>query len=259
MTRPAVRKDVAAPPSDRVPDMRRSATGDRPLVIRMGRRLCGASDRLIGGSSLVSTDPVLDMRDFAWTCDLRNAWSAIREEACAVALHVDAAAGTATPESCQWRPFFLHGHGFPIAENLARCPHTATALSQIPDLKTAFFSALAPGAHIPAHRGVTKGLITCNLGLIVPRDGDARMRVHDRVLRWAEGQTLVFDDTYDHEAWNDSNGTCVVLLIQFERPLAQPGKWLADLFMGAVRRSPVVRAARTNIHAWNAAIRQMDV
>ena len=118
---------------------------------------------------------------------------------------------------------------------------------------------LAPGTHIPDHRGVSKGLITCHLGLIVPRDGDVRMRVGDRVVRWAEGETLVFDDTYRHEVWNETGGSRVVLLIQFERPLRRPGKWCADLFLGIARRSAFVREARDNVLAWNAAMKQLDI
>ena len=106
---------------------------------------------------------------------------------------------------------------------------------------------------------MTKGLITCHLGLIVPRDGDVRMRVDDRIVRWAEGETLVFDDTYQHEVWNDTDGTRVVLLIQFERPLRQPGKWFADLFLGFVKRSAFVQEARDNVAKWNAAVKQLDV
>ncbi|MEP7006106.1 MAG: aspartyl/asparaginyl beta-hydroxylase domain-containing protein, partial [Sphingomonas bacterium] len=101
--------------------------------------------------------------------------------------------------------------------------------------------------------------VTCHLGLIVPRDGDVRMRVGNRVVRWAEGETLVFDDTYDHEVWNETSGTRALLLIQFERPLRRPGKWIADAFLKAVRRSAFVQDARRNIHIWNQAIRQMDV
>ena len=106
---------------------------------------------------------------------------------------------------------------------------------------------------------MTKGLITCHLGLIVPRDGDVRMRVHNRTVRWSEGETLVFDDTYNHEVWNDTCGTRVVLLIQFERPLRNPGKWIADLFLNVVRRSAFVQDAVRNIGDWNAAVKQLDV
>nr|WP_184002218.1 aspartyl/asparaginyl beta-hydroxylase domain-containing protein [Stakelama sediminis] len=243
------------------------APGKRPLIIRVGKHLRGVFDRIISRSSLVPNDPVLDMRQFAWTTVLRDNWQTIRDEARRVAMVGNAAPSLATispdhraiAEVNKWRSFFLWGYGYGIEENIARCPQTAKLVEQIPGLNTAFFSILAPGTHIPAHRGVTKGLITCHLGLIVPRDGDVRMRVDDRILRWAEGETLVFDDTYDHEVWNDTEGTRVVLLIQFERPLRNPGKAFADFFLNMAKRSAFVQEARSNIRNWNAALKQMDI
>ncbi|TPG43770.1 aspartyl/asparaginyl beta-hydroxylase domain-containing protein [Sphingomonas koreensis] len=242
------------------------AERNRPLIVRLGKQLRGVFDRLIAASSLVPNDAVLDVRAFPWTAELRDRWQAIRREAIDVALRGDAAPSLATispdhrsiAEIGKWRSFFLWGYGYAIEDNLARCPQTAALVSAIPGLNTAFFSILAPGTHIPDHRGVTKGLITCHLGLIVPRDGDVRMRLGDRVVRWAEGETLVFDDTYHHEVWNETSGTRVVLLIQFERPLKHPGKWFADFFLGFVRRSAFVQEARANIRSWNAAIRQIE-
>jgi beta-hydroxylase len=239
----------------------------RPLIVRFGKHLRGLFDRLIASSSEVANDPVLDVRDFPWTAVLRDNWRAIRDEAMAVALQRNAAPSLATispdhraiAEVDMWRSFFLWGYGYPVEENIARCPATARLVEQVPGLNSAFFSILAPGTHIPDHRGVTKALITCHLGLMVPRDGDVRMRVDDRIVRWAEGETLVFDDTYSHEVWNDTDGTRVVLLIQFERPLRQPGKWIADTFMRLVRRSAFVQEARKNVLRWNATMRQMDI
>ena len=239
----------------------------RPLIIRVGKHLRGLFDRLIASCSLVPNDPVLDVRDFAWTQALRDHWQAIRDEAVAVALRGEAAPSLATispdhrsiAEVDKWRSFFLWGYGYRIDDNADRCPVTAALVERIPGLNSAFFSILAPGTHIPDHRGVTKGLITCHLGLIVPRDGDVRMRVHDRIVRWAEGETLVFDDTYHHEVWNDTAATRVVLLVQFERPLRNPGKWIADRFLGFVKRSAFVQEARANIGHWNAAVKQLDV
>ena len=239
----------------------------RPLVIRLGKHLRGFFDKLIAAGSLVPNDPVLDVRDFAWTQLLRDDWRAIRDEAIAVAMRGAAAPSLATispdhrsiAEVDKWRSFFIWGYGYRIDDNADRCPVTAALVERIPGLNSAFFSILAPGTHIPEHRGVTKGLITCHLGLIVPRDGDVRMRVHDRVVRWAEGETLLFDDTYQHEVWNETTGTRVVLLVQFERPLRHPGKWIADTFLGVVKRSAFVQEARANISQWNAAVKQLDV
>jgi beta-hydroxylase len=244
-----------------------AADPDRPLIIRIGKHLRGIFDRLIASSSIVANDPVLDVRHFAWTAMLRDHWQAIRDEVTAVALRGQASPSLATispdhrsiAEIDKWRSFFLWGYGYPIDDNLARCPRTRDIVERIPGLNSAFFSILAPGTHIPEHRGVTKGLITCHLGLIVPREGNLRMRVDDRVVRWSEGETLVFDDTYPHEVWNDTDETRVVLLVQFERPLRNPGKWIADLFLRIVRRSAFVQEARANIASWNAAVKLLDV
>ena len=259
--------DLAVISGAPMPGAPMQAERGRPLIITVGKHLRGGFDRLIARGSLVSNDPVLDARDFAWTAILRDHWEAIRDEARAVALRGKAAPSLATispdhraiAKVDMWRSFFLWGYGFPIDENLARCPRTAAVVKQVPGLNSAFFSILAPGTHIPAHRGVTKGLITCHLGLIVPPVGDVRMRVDDRIVRWTEGETLVFDDTYEHEVWNDSDATRVVLLIQFDRPLRNPGKWFADLFMGFVKRSAFVQEARSNIDRWNQAVKQLDV
>ena len=157
----------------------------------------------------------------------------------------------------QWRSFFLHGYGCRIERNIACCPRTAEIVARIPGLNSAFFSILAPGTHIPPHRGVTKGLLTCHLGLIVP-EGPCRMRVGGRFARWAEGETLVFDDTYQHEVWNDTDQTRVVLLIQFARPLRLPGKVFANIFLEGVKRSPFVKDARNNLESWEEALRRTE-
>lgn len=280
-TRPAPRSRVSSRPQGalRVPDLNRisgvpaapapsapTQEARRPLVIRWGKHLRGFFDALMSGSSRVPNTPVLDSADFAWTELLREHWHEIRAEAERVAMRQGAAPSLAhvSPDHRQiaavdmWRSFFLWGYGYRIEDNLAQCPVTASVVAQIPRLNSAFFSILAPGTHIPDHRGVTKALITCHLGLVVPQDGDVRMRVDRQVVRWAEGETLVFDDTYSHEVWNDSAATRVVLLIQFRRPLRQPGKWLADTFLSLIRRSAFVQEARDNVLEWNAAMQQLD-
>nr|WP_286207850.1 aspartyl/asparaginyl beta-hydroxylase domain-containing protein [Hephaestia sp. MAHUQ-44] len=260
-------RDVApAPPLPRVADGRKPLPS-RPLVIRIGKHLRRLIDPIIAASSLVPNGPVLDVRGFGWTAELRAHWRAVRDEAVAVALDGEAAPPLtaispdqqAIAAPGELRSFFLQAYDYRIEENLARCPQTAALVAAIPQLHSALFSILAPGTHLPARRGVTKGLITCHLGLIVPRDGDARMKIGDRIVRWAEGETLVFDDTYPHEIWNETGGTRMVLSIQFRRPLRQPGRLIADLFLDAVRRSPFVQEARANLRRWNDAIRRRDI
>jgi ornithine lipid ester-linked acyl 2-hydroxylase len=184
-------------------------------------------DRVIAASSLVATGPVLDMREFAWTALLRDHWRTIRDEA------VTALSGGPQPAGRVLTLWSRNG------DTPAPCPQTHRIVSTIPGLDSAALAILPPGAHHATRRGATKRLITCHLGLVVPRDGDVRMRVGDRVVRWSEGETLVFDDTYDHEVWNEASGTRIVLRIRFDRPLRNPGKWVAD----RVRRLPGLRSA----------------
>jgi beta-hydroxylase len=100
--------------------------------------------------------------------------------------------------------------------------------------------------------------MTCHLGLQVPESGSVRMNVGPETVGWAEGETLVFDDTYEHEVWNDTDGTRIVLLVQFERPLRQPGRLVADLFLGGIRRSAFVKEATDNISLWEQSVRKVE-
>lgn len=258
MTRIAQDTATAVPPAP--------ATPKRPFILRAGKRIRRQVDAIIAQSSLVPNDPVLDPAIFPWTQALRDNWRAIREEALAVTRDEEAvpALRKVSPdhariaEDDKWRSFFLIGYGARIEENIARCPKTAAVLAQVPGLNSGFFSILRPGTHIPEHRGVTKGLMTCHLGLQVPTGGSVRMNVGPETVGWAEGETLVFDDTYPHEVWNDAKGTRVVLLVQFERPLRQPGRLVADLFLGGIRRSAFVKEAQDNIALWEQSIRNVE-
>lgn len=241
--------------------------GDRrPIVIEIGKRLRPFVDDVVARNSHVSNEPVLDPDDFAFTAALTASWEAILAEAMAVARDPETvpALDEISPDHegiaprGMWRSFFLHGYGYPVAANLARCPRTAAIVSRIPDLNSAFFSILKPGTHIPDHRGVTKGLITCHLGLIVPKSGDCRMRVDDRIVRWREGECLMFDDTYRHEVWNDSDETRVILLIQVKRPARFPGNMVAGAFLWAVKHTSFVQEARANIAKWDAGLKALE-
>lgn len=117
-----------------------------------------------------------------------------------------------------WKAFGLYAFGWRIDENCARCPGTARLVETIPGLQTAGFSRLAPRAHIRPHRGLDRGVLRCHLGLHVP--DDCELRVGDETRSWREGEWLVFDDTDEHEAWNQGETARVVLLLDFKR---EPG------------------------------------
>ncbi len=105
---------------------------------------------------------------------------------------------------------------------LERYPRTAKALAEA-DLARidgvpmeAFFSRLKPGAHIPAHFGLTNSRVTVHLPLIVPED--CEIRVGRDLHQWQEGKILAFDDSFEHEAWNRSGADRVVLIFETHHP-----------------------------------------
>ncbi|WP_454887527.1 aspartyl/asparaginyl beta-hydroxylase domain-containing protein [Sphingomonas oryzagri] len=231
----------------------------RPFVIRQGRKIRHSVDAIIARSSLVPNDPVLDPSLFDWIPRVQAVWQEIRMEALYVTRHLASvpALRAISPDhhriavDDRWRSFFLVGYGQRIERNLEQCPATAAALSLVPGLNSGFFSILTPGTHIPRHRGVTKGLITCHIGLSVPPAPGLRMEIGGREVGWAEGEPLVFDDTWHHEVWNDSASPRIVLLIQFERPLRQPGKAISRAFLAGIRRTSFVREARANLDRYS--------
>jgi beta-hydroxylase len=118
-------------------------------------------------------------------------------------------------------------------------------------MKTAFFSILAPGVRIPPHRGPWKGFIRYHLGLIVPEPADrCGIEVGGQEAHWREGESLVFDDTYEHHVWNDTNGTRVVLFLDVVRPCRFPGSWVNPAVIGIASLTPFVQDSMRRHRAW---------
>jgi aspartyl/asparaginyl beta-hydroxylase (cupin superfamily) len=238
-----------------------------PPLFRIGKRLRHRIGAVIARSSKVGNAPVLDPALFPWIPALEAHWAEIREEVDRLLAREEGIPPLAdiSPDHRRiappdkWKSFFLFGYGYSLEENIRRCPKTGAAVAKIPGLNSAFFSILTPGAHIPRHRGVTKALLTAHLGLIVPkRRQNCRMQVADEMLTWEEGRTLVFDDTWHHEVWNDTDEGRVILLIQFRRPTGWLGRVIGTLFLGAVRRSRFVQDARSSLGDWEKAMQRLE-
>jgi aspartate beta-hydroxylase len=127
--------------------------------------------------------------------------------------------------SLRWSAFHLWRNGAPVDAHLTRCPQTARALERVALARlqglcpNAMFSVLAPHTHIPPHHGETNARVVVHLPLIVPPG--CRYRVGYEWREWRVGEILVFDDTIEHEAFNDSDEWRVVLLFDVWNPLLQ--------------------------------------
>lgn len=181
-------------------------------------------------------DEYFDRRHFPWMADLEAQTEAIRAEFLAlvegngatVRPYVRQEAGTPqnkwTPldGSLDWSAAFLWEYGVRNEAVCAACPQTVAALEALPraDIPgrapSAFFSLLKPHSHIPAHTGVTNTRAIVHLPLIVPPG--CRFRVGGETRAWQEGIAFAFDDTIEHEAWNDSDHLRVVLIFDVWNP-----------------------------------------
>lgn len=231
----------------------------RKPIIKLGLKLRRVVNRVVSGQSKVGDPPVFDPAVFAWTRELEAEWETIRDEAYEIMRHRHAVPplSDVSPDHRKiatdqnWQCMFLWGYGLRVEANCARAPKTASIVEKIPGMQSALFSIHAPGLHIPRHKGVTKSMLTCHLGLRVPsKRENCRMQVADETLLWQEGRTLVFDDVYPHEVWNDTDEDRIILLVQFNRPVRLLGKLVGDTFLRMVRWSPFVQEARTNLRDW---------
>lgn len=241
------------------------------LVKRTGKRLMRVMSGIIGRQSLVGDEPVLDNRQFPYLQPLVDEWRTIRAEVQGILKHREAVPTFQEVSHDQkriakddnWRTFILYGFGEKAERNCRQAPVTTRLLEQVPNLQTAWFSILAPGYHIPAHRGVSKGILRAHLGLIIPRDRErCRMRVDDRICVWQEGEVLVFDDSYEHEVWNDTDEERVILLFDFDRPMRFWGRLLNRAFVGALKLTAYYqepkRRMQTFEERFEAAVRRAD-
>ena len=113
------------------------------------------------------------------------------------------------------------------------------------------FSILEPGKHLPPHRGPYNGVLRLHLGLIVPEPREQLgIRVDNEIYRWREGEAVIFDDAYEHEAWNGTPHTRVVLFVDFRKPLRFPANVLNWLLLHLAVFTPFIREGMDNQKAW---------
>ena len=153
----------------------------------------------------------------------------------------------------KWKTFFLYGFGIKSHKNCEKCPVTTRVLEQIPGMLTGFFSILYPGKHIPAHKGIFRGIVRTHLGLIIPSHGECKMRVGNEFITWEKGKAVFFDDTYQHEVWNNTDEIRVVLLIDTVRPYKKIGAKINQSIINGITNSVYVKQAFKKNEDWEKA------
>lgn len=158
----------------------------------------------------------LSTEQFPFVRQLEDHWQLIREECLALPATSFEPWVQREMYGDGWTVYGLIAFGERIEPALRTCPRTAELLAAVPGLTTAGFSRLSPGAHIAPHVGWVHTVYRAHLGLVVP--AGCAIRVGAETRSWRDGESLVFDDTVEHEAWNRSSEPRTVLLFDFRRP-----------------------------------------
>jgi len=243
----------------------------RFAIKRLGKRTIYALGNTIGRQSLVGDKPFLDAKHFPHLKVFETEWKTIQSEIReilkfreAVPLFQEVSRDQKKiSKGDNWRTFILYGFGSKLEKNCKQAPRTSALLESVPNLQSAWFSILSPGYHIPAHTGVSKGILRAHLGLIIPKEREkCRMRVADQVRAWKEGEIFVFDDTYEHEVWNDTEEERVILLFDFDRPMRFWGRAINNSFLALLKLTAYYqepkRAMQTFEERFEAATRRAD-
>lgn len=178
--------------------------------------------------------PYLDRALFPWMADFEAETHAIRAELLATLSARENRepvfnSGTLAQANLRnetgaavWDGYYFYRHGQAREALAASCPRTRTAIDRLPLARIrdhapeVMFSVLEPGTHLLPHRGVTNTRLVCHLPLVVPPG--CALKVAGEIHEWREGRAVVFDDTYEHEAWNRGDRTRVVLICDIWNP-----------------------------------------
>ena len=180
----------------------------------------------------LSSPPVLDPAVHFPAADrFSAAWRPLRDEALRAANGISAIprfhelmpqqAEISANDKRDWRMLIVKAYGVTVQKNAARCPVLAELAASDPDVLSASYSFLAPGKHVPEHRGPFRGVIRYYLALSVPLAADglpgAVLTVDGARHRIGEGQSLLWDDTFPHEVMNETGEVRIAPLLDIRR------------------------------------------
>jgi aspartate beta-hydroxylase len=212
------------------------------VAIAAGRTRAYVQEPLLLHYPRLPAIPFYDRSLFPWLAELEAQTETIRAEleGAMRAAHDEFAPYIAFPKgapvnqwgelnhSRRWSSLFLWRDGTRQDRACALCPQTAALLERLPMARqegyapTAMFSALEAHTRIPPHTGSTNARLLVHLPLILP--GPARFRVGNETREWRLGEAWVFDDTIEHEAWNDADELRVILIFDVWNPFLEPGE-----------------------------------
>ncbi|MBV9576586.1 MAG: aspartyl/asparaginyl beta-hydroxylase domain-containing protein [Gammaproteobacteria bacterium] len=177
-------------------------------------------------------DPI----DYAWIKNVEAAYPKIKNEALSIFsnnLMSEHPQNNELANDGEWKTFFFYKNGKKYQKNLDKCPITASVINNIQGTSRAgrvYFSAMTAGTHVDPHCGPHNFKLRCHLGLVTTKE--AVIRVSEEIKHWEDGKCIVFDDSFEHEVWNKSDITRIVLIIDVWNPCLTEEEIQALSFIG---------------------------
>ncbi|XP_062935498.1 aspartyl/asparaginyl beta-hydroxylase isoform X3 [Cynocephalus volans] len=165
---------------------------------------------------------------------LERNWKLIRDEGLAV---MDRAKGLFLPEDenlrekGDWSQFTLWQQGRKNENACKGAPKTCTLLEKFPETTGCRrgqikYSVMHPGTHVWPHTGPTNCRLRMHLGLVIPREG-CKIRCANETKTWEEGKVLIFDDSFEHEVWQDASSFRLIFIVDVWHPELTPQQRLS--------------------------------
>ncbi|KAM6171563.1 aspartyl/asparaginyl beta-hydroxylase isoform 5-T5 [Erethizon dorsatum] len=160
---------------------------------------------------------------------LERNWKLIRDEGLAV---MDKAKGLFLPEDenlrekGDWSQFTLWQQGRKNENACKGAPKTCTLLEKFPETTGCRrgqikYSIMHPGTHVWPHTGPTNCRLRMHLGLVIPKSG-CKIRCANETKTWEEGKVLIFDDSFEHEVWQDASSFRLIFIVDVWHPELTP-------------------------------------
>jgi ornithine lipid ester-linked acyl 2-hydroxylase len=226
----------------------------------LGKKIVWGLDGFYARNSKLGDHEFFDNRDFPWIPDVEAQWHKVRGELDRLLPYtahlqnfqdLSKDVGRHISQDDGWKTFFFYAFGLKFWGNCRRCPETTKLVKSIPGMKTAMLSILAPGKHLPTHRGPYKGVLRLHLALLIPKPTDlCAIRVNSDLRHWEEGKVLIFDDCFPHEAWNKTDSIRVVLFLDITRPMHFPANAVNAIMSWAIALSPFVLGSFGSYFRW---------
>jgi beta-hydroxylase len=215
---------------------------------------------LIRGTTKDGRRTFFNTADVPWVAELEKHWAVIRAELDVLLLAKEKIPNFQDIEVTQnfltrddrWKSYVFYNLGHTIERSVHECPRTSALIKAVPGVTYAMFSIFDGRKALAPHRGPYNGILRYHLAVKVPTDILAcGIRVGRDIRHWEEGKSLLFDDSFKHEAWNNSDETRVVLFLDVLRPLPPLLDRLNRAVIAFLSKTVFVTDAVKNLKAWD--------